>query len=534
MTMFMAISAVLFCAYVFFSYRRVKTFLHIFQQEEYDGKRFIAWLIDRRAFDRRATLLLVVTGSANLASTGYLGTAVAPIVAALGLALLGGMEADPTKAGKKPLAMTARARRLLLGATGILVLFGLAILVAGVPLLTWILGVQIAPIALVLAKVLWDPFEARNNRRFVEEARDKLAQLHPTVVGVTGSFGKTSVKHILSHVLGTQAPTLTTPGSVNTELGITRIIREKLGARDRFFLCEMGAYGPGSIARLCRLAPPDIGVITAIGHAHYERFRSLDTVARAKFELAEAVVARGGTVVVSQQVLGFEPAREFVERFRQQVLVVGPEHGADLQVLAVEQTVDGTSVEIDWKGARHRLTAPLFGEHHGGNMALAFGTAVTLGAAVEDVVLALRTCPQIKHRSEVKHHPSGAVIIDDAYNSNPVGFAGGLLLLDLLRREGGRRILVTPGMVELGEAHEREHAKIGECASRHVDILLAIMPERLSSMIASYEALAPEGVVLPQPDLEAALSWIEQNLRAGDALLLENDLPDLYEAKLSI
>jgi UDP-N-acetylmuramoyl-tripeptide--D-alanyl-D-alanine ligase len=93
---------------------------------------------------------------------------------------------------------------------------------------------------------------------------------------------------------------------------------------------------------------------------------------------------------------------------------------------------------------------------------------------------------------------------------------------------------VTPGMVELGDAHDAEHARIGECAAKHVDIFLPVLPHRLSSMIASYVAGAPAGLVVPQATLQDALTWVDANLKAGDALLLENDLPDLYERKLRL
>jgi UDP-N-acetylmuramoyl-tripeptide--D-alanyl-D-alanine ligase len=317
-------------------------------------------------------------------------------------------------------------------------------------------------------------------------------------------------------------------------MGIARIVRERLGPQHRFFVCEMGAYGPGSIERLCRLAPPRIAVITAVGHAHYERFKSLDTVAATKFELAEAVLAQDGRVIVAEDVLAFAPARSFVDRHRDRVTIVGAGEGADLKVLSIRQGPQGTETEVEWRGTTYRLKAPLFGEHHGGNLALAFATAEAMGVAIEDIVLSLATTPQISHRLEVKRQGNGSVIVDDAYNSNPVGFAKGLAVLDILRRDGGRRILITPGMVELGAAHEEEHRKIGSLAGRHVDILLPVLPDRIAGMVASYRKANPEGMVVPCASFAEAQAWMSRNVKAGDAILLENDLPDLYERKLSL
>jgi UDP-N-acetylmuramoyl-tripeptide--D-alanyl-D-alanine ligase len=168
------------------------------------------------------------------------------------------------------------------------------------------------------------------------------------------------------------------------------------------------------------------------------------------------------------------------------------------------------------------------------NLALAFATAAAMGIAPDSIAFSLATTPQIRHRLEVKRDGSGATIIDDAYNSNPIGFASGLAALDVLRAGEGRRILVTPGMVELGAAHEVEHQKIGTLAGSHVDVLIPVLPERIAGMIAAYKAANPAGQVIPCENFAGAQAWLSANLRAGDTVLLENDLPDLYEAKLSL
>ena len=160
--------------------------------------------------------------------------------------------------------------------------------------------------------------------------------------------------------------------------------------------------------------------------------------------------------------------------------------------------------------------------------------ACTLGSAPEDVQLALRSVPQITHRLEVKPQPNGSVLIDDAYNSNPKGFQSALEILDMLKKPGGRRILVTPGMVELGAAHEEEHQRIGTFAGRTVDVLLAVAPGRIGALIAAYAAAAPQGRVVPCATFGAAQDWLAANLTGVDVVLLENDLPDLFERKMRL
>jgi UDP-N-acetylmuramoyl-tripeptide--D-alanyl-D-alanine ligase len=351
------------------------------------------------------------------------------------------------------------------------------------------------------------------------------------VVAITGSYGKTSVKHIIGHVLETAAPTLITPGSVNTAMGIARVIRERLQPQHRYFIVEMGAYGIGSISRLCALTPPHLGIITAIGKAHYERFKSLDAVSRAKFELAEAARDNGGSVIVASDTLNFVWPRQFIERHRDLAITVGDDPAADLVIDRVRQERDGIAAEIRWRGERYELRAPLFGLHHGRNIALAFAAASSLGLPPEDIVASLKSAPQIAHRLEVKPQGGGAIVIDDAYNSNPVGFASALELLDVLRRPDGRRILVTPGMVELGDAHESEHARIGRLAAEHVDVLVAVAPHRVAPLEAAFRDAAPDREVVSCAGFAEARAWLDRNLGARDVVLIENDLPDLLEQK---
>ena len=151
----------------------------------------------------------------------------------------------------------------------------------------------------------------------------------------------------------------------------------------------------------------------------------------------------------------------------------------------------------------------------------------------EDVIASLRSTPQIAHRLEVKRQ-GDAIVIDDAYNSNPVGFASALELLDVLKPPGGRRILVTPGMVELGAAHQEEHEKIGRLAAAHVDVLVAVAPQRVEPLAAAFKAAAPEREIVPCAGFAEARQWLDRNLAGHDVVLIENDLPDLYERPLRL
>jgi UDP-N-acetylmuramoyl-tripeptide--D-alanyl-D-alanine ligase len=519
----------LFVAFLAFALRRLLTYLHIYQQEEYESVRFLKWLVASRAFDLRVSAVIVVAIILQLAI--YLSSGIATSIVIVGLVAVACMEKDPRVTSKKRLVLTGRAKRIYWLAFLCVALAGFLCMVAGAALLLWLILVQSLPFSLAFANLVLTPYEKSIQKRFWNEAHQRLRSLRPAVVAITGSYGKTSTKHLLGHILEMQAPTLITPGSVNTPMGIARIVREQLGSHHRFFVCEMGAYGPGSIARLCRLAPPDAGVITAIGMAHYERFKTLDTVARAKFELAEAVANRDGNVTVAEQVLAFEAARAFQASRPANTVVVGPGENATFRILSSSQTRSGITADVLWKGRTFTLKAPIFGEHHMSNMALAFATACMLGVAPEDAIIALSSTPQIRHRLEVKRGVADSVLIDDAYNSNPVGFASGLRLLEVLSTNGGRRILVTPGMVELGPAHDEQHEKIGLLAASHVDVLLPVVPGRIGSFTAAYRRANANGIVVPCPTFETAQGWLNANVRENDVVLIENDLPDLYEKK---
>ncbi len=511
---------IVFLAYLFFCIRRLMTYLHIFQQEEYDYSRFLQWIFANKVVDKRLTAVLVIISLLSFTISGTITL----LLLTISFAVIAILEKDPRRDSKKKLVMTQRAKRVFIIALGIMILTAMWWFLLPLPW-PWIFNVQIVPMALVIANGILTPWENSVQQKFWNEAHKKLQDLDPKIIGITGSYGKTSVKHILGHILKTQAPTLITPGSVNTPMGITRIVREQLDETHKYFIAEMGAYGPGSVARLCKLAPPDVGVITAIGQAHYERFKSLETVAEAKFELAESVLETGTAVVIHDTCLRFDYVKKMVDAKRDKFVVVGNTSHKDMDIASVEQRTDGLEVRLTWAGENYVLTMPLYGLHHGQNAALAFATAATLGVPPENIVTALRSVPQITHRLEVKKQGDG-IIIDDAFNSNPEGFRSAL---DLLAAMHGRKILITPGMVELGTAHDEEHEKIGKRAGEVCDVVLLVLPERVPSFIAGFKTTGASKQLIEVRSFKEASEWLDKNHQSGDAVLIENDLPDLYE-----
>lgn len=530
---------------------RTKLYLMFFQQEEYDSKRFLNWMVNNRAVD------LSVTGVCLVALLAYLMSDEGRIAGVLDVVLMSYFVVLVSMAiavrrtrryvtmAKKALVMTDRAMRLQ-GITmmwvwvpAVWVFWGIENLFSSRPemilalfLPGFLLQLQAVPFALLLSNKILRKSQRKINQQFIDSAKEIMDGYNGKVIAITGSYGKTSTKHILGHVLSSVAPTLITPGSVNTELGITRIINEKLKPEHTFFVVEMGAYGPGSIAKLCRLTPPDLALVTAVGSAHMERFKSVETVFHAKFEIADAVATKGGTTIVNASGIPTDLLDKRVAEQRDKLVLCEREGAPTLA--SVEQTRTGLAVEIAFPGgATERFETPLYGTHHAGNILLAVTAAREVGLPIEAIRAALKSVPQIRHRLEVTLATTGASVIDDAYNANPIGFAAGLELLDQLTEPPGRRVLITPGMVELGTDHDEAHLNVGRKAGECADIVLAVTPDRIPTFIEGFEETKGVDSALHRFDDQAsAETWLKENTGTGDVVLFENNLPDLYEAKL--
>jgi UDP-N-acetylmuramoyl-tripeptide--D-alanyl-D-alanine ligase len=523
-----AITILALVAFLAFSWRRLLRYLHVFQQEDYDGGRFFAWLVHKLTFDRRLSAVALAIAVASLLFPTLAPGWAWELPIALALAVFAFLEADPRKAAKKKLVLTRRAMRICVLA---MLLCALATLAAHAAfgIFGWLVAIQAVPALMVLANVMLSPYEAWTQRKYWREAEARLKQIDPDVVGITGSFGKTSVKHFLGHILELDSGAAITPGSVNSPMGIARYIREQLKASARFFVVEMGAYGIGSIRRCCALTPPRYGIITSLGEAHYERFKSLEAVAKAKFELAEEVLKNAdGVIVAHESVLDQPYAADFIKAARSRFVICGAGQDADVRIGDIDVSREGAAIHITWKGQDYRLFAPVLGRHQATNIVLAFVMAVTLGVSPERAIFALRTAPQVKHRLELKTRANGALLLDDSYNSNPAGFMSALELISKIRKPEGRAILVTPGMVEMGNRHDDLHRQIGAAAARNVDVALVIRADRIPTFVDGYKSQNGK-TILDFASYNDAEKWLTANSQTADVILVENDLPDLYE-----
>ena len=536
---------------LFFTHRRLLRYLQFFQQEEYHGRRFLAWLWRSRAFDSRATiacaasLVVALLGPGTACSVSYL------LASAL-FAGIGIIERDPRQHGKLRLKMTDRARRIynLAFAFSYVVLFAGVLLdhwlLAGRPLWrVWLLlvaAIQALPLSVVLSNVCLLPAERNRQRQFVAEAKAILGKTRPTVVGITGSYGKTSTKTLLNEMLSIVEPTFTLGRSINTLMGITREIRERMKLGHRYAVIEMGAYQRGSIKTLCALTPPQAAIITTVGVMHLERFGSPENVFLAKSELAEAVPQDGILVCNGDD----EGARRIAQRNpKRQTLLYGFDQSQPLDCCMTDiAAVDGgTAFVVHWRGRQYPGSTPLCGRPMLSNILAAFTMACALGHDPRVMLAVAASMEPVENRLQVKRltlpRPTPApedaagakvniVELCDAYNSNPVGFAAALD--ELGKAKGKRKILITPGMVELGNRQFAENEAIAARAASVCQLVIIVGKTNEQALRAGLKkgGLAEQQVrsFLTRDD---AFAFLRRSHEDEDVVLIENDLPDLYE-----
>ena len=525
--------------FLWFIFQRMRMLMQFFQQEEYDNRRFLLYVVKHRnLIDKKLSLAIAALYPLTYFTQDH--TVHVAILAAT-LSIFALRQDDPTKAKKKPLVVTFRVKRLFAGIMLLASLCCYGIYVsadqnAARLYLSSILLIQAIPLLLVSANLLFIPLEKLIQLVYLNAAKAKLAKYKPIIIGITGSYGKTSTKHILAHILSTVAPTLATPGSINTTMGITKIIREQLKPEHKFFIVEMGAYGIGSIARICKLTPPTHGIITAIGNAHFERFKSAANVAQTKFELGLAVKTQSsGFLVVNGNAIEPQFMQKYCNQHTITVQTSADGRQADYTISHVEQTLSGINFQISCNNEDYSITTNLYGLHHAENMALCFALAHKMGIAPATICAALSLTPQIRHRLEVIQEKAKPIVIDDAYNSNPTGFSAALEVLQTFKTKGYRSILVTPGMVELGALHNEKHFELGVKVAAVVDYVLVIIPQRIQTFVDGFNSQAT-GMqkLLTFNTFSEAKTWLHANAKESDVILLENDLPDLYESRVNL
>lgn len=509
-------------------------YLHVLQLEGYVNKNFFKWLKAnlKRSFAFPAVIFAAVLTVEVLNRTNLwawvrteAGT-IASIAVLIACAVLMILYAGRIrfKQAKKPLVYTARVKRLficIIAVFAVLYFLFQVVFHMNVGLL-----VVLIPLLAPVGNLLMRPVENGVKRHFFNEAKEKLEGREDLIkIGITGSYGKTSTKFILGAIFSEKYNTLVPPQSYNTPMGLTRVIREQLSDEHEVFIAEMGARHVGDIAELCELVHPKYAVLTSVGPQHLETFFNIENVMKTKYELIESLPEDGVAV--------FNGENEYVRRLYEKTTVrktsyaLSPDKGADLWVEEIKTSPEGSeffAAQAD--GSRFLCKTKLLGRHNILNILGGIAMALALGMSREDIARGVARVKPVEHRLQILPTGNGVTVIDDAFNSNPEGAAAAI---EVIRGFPGRKIVVTPGMVELGAEEEAENYRFGQAMSGVCDFVFLVGPRHTQPIYNGLAAggFSPEKIFVVHT-LEEASAQMAGILQAGDVVLFENDLPDNY------
>ena len=433
---------------------------------------------------------------------------------------------------KKPLVVTKRIKRLIFT---LVILYSIPAVVYFFKrdalyycLLALAIMTSLNYIVVYIANVINHPMERIIYHKFERAAKNKLASIPGLkIIGITGSYGKTSCKNILNDILNVKFNALATPKSLNTFNGLMITVNNQLSKFDDVFIAEMGAYVKGEINGLCKLVGPKYGIITSIGTAHLETFGSEENIITGKMELIEYLPSDGVGVLNKDD----KKQREYKikKKDHAKILWIGiDEKDVDVRAENIECNYKGTSFDVIFKGDKNKyhFETKLLGKHNVYNILSALALGKEFGLEVSELQQGVKKVEVVEHRLEVKKL-GNFYQIDDAYNSNPVGAKSALDVLNLMK---GTKVVVTPGMIELGDKEKELNQEFGRQIAKVADYVILIgenrtIPIKNGLLDEKYD----EKNIYVLNDVREAYTLINK-LKGKDELyaLFENDLPDTY------
>lgn len=510
-----------------------QSLMHAFQLESYQFPGYFKTL--RRTWKRSVrpglllavylTLLFLVYRSINRTMEDGILTLLLALCN-LALSMAGGWWCRSVlrlKKPKKPFVVTMRVKR-----TYIVMAVVYTLVCAPVALCAkeYICGLMplLLPLWVALGGLLAWPIEKLVSEMYFRDAQKKLAQRPDIIkIGITGSYGKTSVKFILGTILQEKYQTLITPSSFNTPMGVTKIIRERLTPATQVFVAEMGARHVGDIKELCRLVHPRYGVLTSVGPQHLDTFHTLERIKNTKYELMDAIPQDGCCFFPDDGAI----CRELYDRTEKEKRLCALRQNLDADVWASDVTVseNGSSFILHTCTEEVACQTRLLGAHNIQNILLAATVALHLGLTMKQVARGISRLQPVEHRLQLI--PSkGITVIDDAFNSNPNGAKAAVKVLGAFHT---RRIIITPGMVELGDKEAEFNREFGREICGNADIAILVGKKHTQPIAQGLrEGGFPEENLHIVSSLDEATALLGQLGQAGDVALFENDLPDHY------
>lgn len=428
---------------------------------------------------------------------------------------------------KKKLVYTPRVKRMIVTILILTVIVAvLTIVFSGIRFITGVCMILVSAqwFLNLIANIINHPIESAINKHYINEAKRKLDEAKQLkIIGVTGSYGKTSMKFFLQTLLQNKYHVLVTPGNYNTPLGVTMTVRKYLKPSHEIFICEMGARHVGDIKEICDIAHPDYGIITSVGPQHLETFFHMENIQKTKFELADAIPQDGMLFLNGDNSYIQEKAKDYSNK----IFYYSEKEGEGYQAKDISVSQFGTEFTVVTpNGESERFQMKLIGAHNVINVIGAIAVANQLGMTLKELKIPVRRIQPVEHRMQMREH--GLVtIIDDAYNSNPIGSKAAVETLAMF---DGIRILITPGMVELGDKEEEYNYKFGTYAADCCDYILLVGKKHTEPI---REGVLSKGFPVEKclvfDRLEEAVSYAYAIKGQGHKyILLENDLPDNY------
>ena len=371
------------------------------------------------------------------------------------------------------------------------------------------------PVVMCVGYYILLPYDFAALKLSVRKCR-KMLEKYPELIriGITGSYGKTTVKNILAEMLSAKYKVVKTPLSYNTPLGIC-IAAKNITEETEIFIAEMGARKRGDIKELCDIVKPDVGVITGICGQHLETFKTVENIKRAKNELIEALPPDGYAFFSSDS----EGSSELYETCAKRKFIAGRKEGI-VHGVSYGDDADGAIIELSLGGKIYKTRTFLRGEHNLGNICLAAAAAMKLGVQPEKIVLAITRLKPEKHRLEV-FRANGITIIDDSYNANVESVKAAA---KVLKSFDGKKFVVTPGIVEGGGKSADINKLVGRVLSGAADEIVAV--GKNSGEL--FEGVNDDVGFVAVKDIEEAKKVLYEKIKNGDVVLFLNDVPDRY------
>ena len=426
----------------------------------------------------------------------------------------------------KKLVVTHRIRRLALIQIAVLIL----IIVLGMVFLSRCMLLLILPFGyflpwgtLFLALWILTPVEQRIRARYVKDAQQILGKRDDLMrIGITGSYGKTSVKHILAALLSQQYYTYKTPHSYNNLMGLTLSIRTQLQSLHQVFIAEMGADHVGEIEQLARLVQPAIAIITAIGPQHLSTFGSQENIVREKMRLVERLPKDGIAVLNVDN----SWIRAYPLSHPQTIITYGiHEETAMIKAVNIRYQATGTKFDVITPDGSFSLTTRLLGEHNVLNILGAVACALALHVSPSKMISAVKNLPYTEHRLQAIDM-GGYTLLDDSYNSNPEGAS---YALDVLAAMSGKHFLMTPGFLDLGEATAAAHQAYAQKMATCADEIILIGKLQTADIDSELRKIHyPDSQIHIVDTTAEAFAYLREHASQGDCALIENDLPDAF------